>query len=129
MHLHWQGMYENDFLGLTFKNYMVGGTTAIGPPLTGKYIVEKLYEIETTRGKWANLVIVFGMVLGYRVIFFLMIKLRENLRPFLNSLVAKRATTKMARRVDSPVQNNIPPISSKPSPLHETAPLRLSGKY
>ncbi|KAL3686713.1 hypothetical protein R1sor_013022 [Riccia sorocarpa] len=83
-----EGLYQNDFLGLTFDNYVYNGLP-IGPPLTGEFIVFDQYQIEKSRGKWQNLAVIFGMVIGYRLIFFLMIKVAEDVRPVVRYLFAR----------------------------------------
>ncbi|KAH8958926.1 hypothetical protein BDL97_06G053400 [Sphagnum fallax] len=42
-----QGMYQNDFLSLTFQNSIMNGKP-VGPPITGLYVVQNLYEIQTS---------------------------------------------------------------------------------
>ncbi|CAM6014389.1 unnamed protein product, partial [Sphagnum balticum] len=81
-----QGMYKNDFLGLTFKNFVLDGV-AVGPDIPGSYVVEQIYGIQTKRGKWADFWILFGMIFAYRLIFFVCIKLKENLGPMIRSLL------------------------------------------
>ncbi|BBN07153.1 ATP-binding cassette, subfamily G (WHITE), member 2 [Marchantia polymorpha subsp. ruderalis] len=83
-----EGLFQNDFLGLTFENFVYNGRP-IGPPLTGDFIVYEQYQIERSRTKWQNLAVIFGMVIGYRMIFFLMIKVAEDVRPVVRYLFAK----------------------------------------
>lgn len=120
-------MYQNDFLGLSFENLVLQGRST-GPPISGHYVVTQLYQIDTSRSKWEDLYVVLGMVVGYRVIFFAMIKLSEKLGPklrstFINPLVAYFTSRRSPRRV---VSNTIRPLSLQPSPAHEhgTVPLR-----
>lgn len=117
-----QGMYQNDFLGLTFKNFVLNGVST-GAPISGEHVVEQLYQIETRRSKWEDLAVVFGMVVGYRIIFFIMIKFSEKFGPklrskFINPLLAHFTTRSPA------VSNTIQPLSLQPSPAHECYPLR-----
>ncbi|CAK9258789.1 unnamed protein product [Sphagnum jensenii] len=86
-----QGMYKNDFLGLTFKNFVLDGV-AVGPDIPGSYVVEQIYGIQTKRGKWADFWILFGMIFAYRLIFFVCIKLKENLGPMIRSLLTHTIT-------------------------------------
>ncbi|KAG0566168.1 hypothetical protein KC19_7G043500 [Ceratodon purpureus] len=117
-----QGMYQNDFLGLTFSNFILNGVST-GAPISGDYVVEQLYQIDTSRSKWEDLAVVFGMVIGYRIIFFIMIKFSENFGPklrskFINPLVAYFTNRSPA------VRNTIRPLSIQPSPAHDSVPLR-----
>ncbi|CAK9199019.1 unnamed protein product [Sphagnum troendelagicum] len=127
-----QGMYQNDFLGLTFKNSVVNGKPT-GPPLTGLYIVQNLYEIETSRSKWVDLAVVFGMVLGYRMMFFLMIKFKEDVKPMLYSLLSRctnpSCSTTGHRRWSNKskrllLQSPVAPSTANPSPLNDAVPLQ-----
>lgn len=121
--VNYQGMYQNDFLGLTFSSFILNGKST-GAPISGEYVVEQLYQIETSRSKWEDLAVVFGMVIGYRVIFFVMIKFSENFGPklrskFINPLVAYFTSRSPA------VKNTIRPLSiHQQSPAHDTVPLR-----
>lgn len=127
-----QGMYQNDFLGLSFKNFVLHGVST-GPPISGEYVVEQLYQIETGRGKWADLGVVLGMVVGYRLIFFAMIKATENMGPRLrsflrNPLQFSTCCLLFCRPAGPAEQNTVRPLSTQPSPqsspMHETVPLR-----
>jgi hypothetical protein len=128
-----QGMYQNDFLGLTFENSIMNGKP-VGPPITGLYVVQNLYEIQTSWSKWIDLAIVFGMLIGYRVTFFLMIKFKERVKPVLHSLVSRWRNWSCTRRSScnntgkrsrSPLQNPVPLVAlASPSPLNDTVPLR-----
>ncbi|CAM6119818.1 unnamed protein product [Calypogeia fissa] len=72
-----QGMYQNDFLGLEFTNIKIGGKV-MGPPISGQYVLEQNYQIDLGRGKWMDLGAIAIMCVGYRIIFFLLIKLTEG---------------------------------------------------
>ncbi len=125
-------MYQNDFLGLTFKNSLVNGKPT-GPPLTGLYIVQNLYEIETSRSKWVDLAVVFGMVLGYRMMFFLMIKFKEDVKPMLYSFLSRCtnptcSTTGHRHRSNKSkrllLQSPVAPSTANASPLNDAVPLQ-----
>ncbi|KAH9548978.1 hypothetical protein CY35_11G116400 [Sphagnum magellanicum] len=124
-----QGMYKNDFLGLTFKNFVLDGV-AVGPDIPGSYVVEQIYGIQTKRGKWADFWILFGMIFAYRLIFFVCIKLKENLGPMIRSLLTQYRTNKRLARRPSELQNVIRPVTASPSPapspLSDCTPLQRS---
>lgn len=115
-------MYQNDFLGLTFKNFVLNGVSS-GPPISGDYVVEQLYQIDTRRSKWKDLAVVLGMVIGYRIIFFTMIKFSENFGPKLRSRFINPLVAYFTSRTPA-VSNTIRPLSLQPSPAHDTIPLR-----
>ena len=115
-------MYQNDFLGLTFSNFILNGKST-GPPISGEYVVQQLYQIETSRSKWEDLAVVFGMVIGYRIIFFIMIKFLENFGPRLRSKFINPLVSYFTSRHPA-VKNTIRPLSIQPSPAHDTVPLR-----
>lgn len=117
-----QGMYQNDFLGLTFKNFVLNGVSS-GPPISGEYVVEQLYQIDTRRSKWEDLAVVLGMVIGYRVIFFTMIKFSENFGPNLRSRFINPLVAYFTSRTPA-VSNTIRPLSLQASPAHDNVPLR-----
>jgi len=88
-----QGMFKNDFLGLTFGSFILNGK-AITPVIPGSYVVENMYGIQTSRGKWADLGVLFGMILVYRLLFFICIKLNEDLQPRVRAYLMRYRTAK-----------------------------------
>lgn len=121
-----QGMYLNEFIGLTFDNFILNGEP-LGPPIPGWYVVQQMYGIQTRRGKWADLGVLFGMIFAYRLIFFVCIKLSENLGPFIRSMFTQYRTNKKLSRQHSELQNVIRPISSpSQTPQHDAVPLQYS---
>ncbi|CAM6127225.1 unnamed protein product [Calypogeia fissa] len=86
-----EGLYQNDFLGLTFDSFVYNGVP-LGQPISGEYIVSTTYQINMKRSKWVNLAVIFAMAVIYRVVFFLMIKVAEDVRPAVRYLVAKYST-------------------------------------
>ncbi|KAF1001961.1 ABC transporter G family member 1-like [Apium graveolens] len=72
------GFYKNEFLGLTFPNTKVGGP----PTISGEEILRDILQVEMY-SKWINLVILLGMVVAYRFMFFVIIKASEKLKPMI----------------------------------------------
>ncbi len=125
-----QGMYQNDFLGVTFDNFVLNGVPT-GPPITGEYVVKQVYEIDTNRSRWEDLAVVLGMVIGYRLIFFLTIKFTEDVGPLLRVLLTRLHRTccyslLVTHKAVVAHNNTIRPVSLEPSPVHEAVPLRYS---
>ncbi|XP_024540481.1 ABC transporter G family member 11 [Selaginella moellendorffii] len=66
-----QGLYENDFQGLEFDNNDI-----FGGKLSGTTIL-KQYQVDLSRSKWLNFIILLSMILVYRAIFITIIKLTQ----------------------------------------------------
>ncbi|WOL00323.1 hypothetical protein Cni_G09036 [Canna indica] len=76
-----QGYYKNEFLGLTFPSKDGGGAGAT--TITGEEIVRDYWQMETY-SKWVDLAILFAMVVIYRVLFLVIVKITEKLKPVLH---------------------------------------------
>ncbi|KAL2644842.1 hypothetical protein R1flu_012429 [Riccia fluitans] len=83
-----QGFYQNDFLGLEFTNMEIDGVV-VGSPLKGEDILRNTYQIDLARSKWVDLTILMGMIVVYRLLFFLIIKFSEKVQPYLRVLMMK----------------------------------------
>ncbi|KAL2644833.1 hypothetical protein R1flu_012420 [Riccia fluitans] len=83
-----QGFYKNDFLGLEFTNMEIDGVV-VGSPLKGEDILRNTYQIDLARSKWVDLTILVGMIVVYRLLFFLIIKFSEKVQPYLRVLMMK----------------------------------------
>ncbi|XP_072996456.1 ABC transporter G family member 1-like [Typha latifolia] len=79
-----QGFYKNEFLGLTFPNNQAGGPAVI----SGDEILRETWQVETY-SKWINLAILFGMAILYRVIFLVIVKMTEKVKPMMRGLRSK----------------------------------------
>lgn len=89
----WQGIYLNEFTGLTFENYVLDGKK-ISPPIPGWYAIREMYGIKGEFTKWQDISVLFAMILSYRIIFLLCIKLREKLEPFVRLKFTQYRTDK-----------------------------------
>ncbi|KAL2460414.1 ABC transporter G family member 11 [Abeliophyllum distichum] len=70
----YQGLYKNEFQGLTFpKNELEGSST-----IDGETILRDIWQVEMGYSKWIDLAILFGMVLVYRLLFLVTVKIGEN---------------------------------------------------
>ncbi|KAJ0984549.1 hypothetical protein J5N97_002905 [Dioscorea zingiberensis] len=92
-----QGFYKNEFLGLTFPNTQAGGP----PTISGEDILRDVWQVEMGYSKWVDLAILFGMVIIYRVLFLVIIKFAENMKPKVKVFFS-RLTTKSTRVIDPP---------------------------
>lgn len=123
-----QGMYLNEFIGLTFENYVLDGKK-IGPPIPGWYVIREMYGIRTSMTKWEDIAVLFGMIIVYRIIFFICIKLRENLGPYMRFKVTQYRTNRKLARKPSELQNVIRPVVTPvATPQHDSVPLQYSAK-
>lgn len=80
-----QGQYQNDLKGLIFDNQ-----TPDLPKIPGEYILENVFQIDVRRSKWIDLSVIFSMIVIYRIIFFIMIKINEDVTPWVRGCVARR---------------------------------------
>lgn len=82
-----QGFYKNEFLGLTFPNQQVGGSSII----TGHEILKEIWQVQMGYSKWVDLAVLCGMVVLYRLIFWAIVKLTEKLKPVVHGVLAAPA--------------------------------------
>lgn len=80
-----QGQYQNDLKGLIFDNQ-----TPDLPKIPGEYILENVFQIDMNRSKWVDLSVLFSMIIIYRIIFFIMIKVNEDVTPWVRGYIARR---------------------------------------
>eukprot|EP01018_Ginkgo_biloba_P007521 Gb_18495 [translate_table: standard] len=95
-----QGFYKNDFEGLNFGSKEVGGTI-----VSGDEILRETWQVEMSYSKWVDLLILGGMVIVYRLLFFLIIKLKEKAKPIIRKMLSKS-------KQRGQVMQTIPPPSS-----------------
>ncbi|PQP94575.1 ABC transporter G family member 11 [Prunus yedoensis var. nudiflora] len=80
-----QGQYQNDLSGLVFDNQ-----SPDLPKIPGEYILENVFQIDTSRSKWIDLSVILSMIVVYRIIFFIMIKFSEDVTPWIRGYMARR---------------------------------------
>ncbi|CAI8593471.1 unnamed protein product [Vicia faba] len=80
-----QGQYQNDLNGLIFDNQ-----TPELPKIPGEYILEYVFQIDVKRSKWIDLSVILSMIIIYRIIFFIMIKINEDVTPWIRGYLARR---------------------------------------
>ncbi|KAL2476880.1 ABC transporter G family member 11 [Forsythia ovata] len=74
----YQGLYKNEFVGLTFHNNELEGSSTID----GETILRDIWQVEMGYSKWIDLAILFGMVLVYRLLFLVTVKIGEKSEMF-----------------------------------------------
>ncbi|KAL3675467.1 hypothetical protein R1sor_025415 [Riccia sorocarpa] len=105
-----QGMLENDFTGLTFEN--INGPTF--PRVESDYILRELYQVTVSRSKWWNWTILLLMAVGYRTIFYLLIRFSESLLPSIRAWIAMKFRSRRRTAETSKIT-----VRDQESPLKE----------
>jgi hypothetical protein len=72
-----QGFYKNEFLGLVLENNPGVGDKTI----TGEQVISKLFETEMGHSKWVDFAVLCGMIVAYRLLFVMIIKVVDVLKP------------------------------------------------
>ncbi|KAK3414132.1 hypothetical protein EUGRSUZ_I02638, partial [Eucalyptus grandis] len=78
----YQGLYKNEFEGLTLPGNPLIGESAI----SGEGILRDIWQVEMGYSKWTNLTILFGMMVLYRLIFFGVLKMTEKFKPIIGEI-------------------------------------------
>ncbi|KAF9666069.1 hypothetical protein SADUNF_Sadunf16G0190400 [Salix dunnii] len=80
----YQGMFKNEFEGLTFLSNQAGGPQTI----PGETILRDRWQVEMGVSKWVDLAILLGMVVLYRILFLVIIKTTEKIKPIITAFVS-----------------------------------------
>ncbi|GAB4850452.1 ABC transporter G member 11 [Ancistrocladus abbreviatus] len=106
-----QGQYQNDLKGLVFDT----NSPLLGK-VSGEYILENVFQIDVNRTKWIDLSVIFSMIIIYRIIFFLTIKINEDVTPWIRGYLARR---RMQQKI-----NGNQPTAEVPNRLTQSPSLR-----
>ncbi|RVW60267.1 ABC transporter G family member 11 [Vitis vinifera] len=79
----YQGLYKNEFLGLTFPSNIAGRV------ITGEEVLRETWQMEMAYSKWVDLSILIGMVVLYRFLFFIFIKTTEKVIPTVKAFMSR----------------------------------------
>ncbi|CAM0956656.1 unnamed protein product [Alopecurus aequalis] len=90
-----QGQYQNDLMGLVFDNQ---DDELIKIP--GEYILKNVFQIDVSRSKWLDLSVLFSMIFIYRLLFFVMIKVSEDVTPWVRGYIARRRVQHKRREAE-----------------------------
>ncbi|KAH7518619.1 hypothetical protein FEM48_Zijuj09G0190400 [Ziziphus jujuba var. spinosa] len=71
-----QGLFKNEYEGLVFLNGEIGGP----PTINGEEILINKWQVEMGHSKWVDLAVLLGMVVIYRILFLIIIKIKEKIR-------------------------------------------------
>ncbi|KAH8498980.1 hypothetical protein Peur_074129 [Populus x canadensis] len=106
-----QGAYKNDFLGLEFDPLIPGD-----PKIPGEFVITRMFGIPLDYSKWWDLSAIYLILVGYRILFFIVLKLKERALPFVEDLYSKRTLHILEKR---PSFRKAPSFSSRRhQPLH-----------
>jgi hypothetical protein len=83
-----QGFYKNEFLGLVLQNNPGVGDKTI----TGEQVIHTLFEVEMGHSKWVDFAVLCGMIVAYRLLFILIIKVVDKLKPIFKGEMFRRPT-------------------------------------
>ncbi|GAA0176549.1 ATP-binding cassette [Lithospermum erythrorhizon] len=75
----YQGLYKNEFIGLLFSDRPYGGSHH-HHKLNGTTILRDVWQVDLDYSKWVDLSVLIGMVIMYRLMFILIMKIKENLK-------------------------------------------------
>nr|CAB3461957.1 unnamed protein product [Digitaria exilis] len=75
-----QGFYKNEFMELSFpSDQLVESNVTI----SGIQVLKTKLQVEMGYSKWVNVAILCGMMVVYRLLFFIIVKITEKIRPKL----------------------------------------------
>lgn len=76
----YQGLFKNEFQGLTFTTSNNQGM------ISGGEILRNLWQMEISYSKWVDFAILVGMALVYRIMFLIIIKSFEMVKPIVAAI-------------------------------------------
>ncbi|XP_019702651.1 ABC transporter G family member 15 [Elaeis guineensis] len=88
-----QGNYKNDLIGLEFDPLIPGNQK-----LSGEYILKNMLGVSLDHSKWVDLIAVFVILVCYRLLFFLILKLKEHASPLFRIIYARTAMRHLLKR-------------------------------
>lgn len=74
------------------------------PKIPGEFILKYIFQINVHRSKWIDLSVIFSMIFIYRLLFFIMIKVNEDVMPWIRGYIARKR-----------LQKKVPAIGKTPS--------------
>ncbi|RHN60521.1 putative taurine-transporting ATPase [Medicago truncatula] len=79
-----EGLFKNEYEGLRFNVKKGQGTSNY---ITGEEILRDIWQSDMSYSKWVDLGILLGMIVLYRVLFLVITKITEKVKPVLGSLL------------------------------------------
>uniref|UniRef100_A0A0E0LYE7 ABC transporter domain-containing protein n=1 Tax=Oryza punctata TaxID=4537 RepID=A0A0E0LYE7_ORYPU len=90
-----QGFYKNEFLGLILQSNLEGHKT-----VSGEKVIVELFQVETGHSKWVDLAVLCGMIMTYRLLFVVIVKVLDIVKPMLKE-VSFRCNTKCIHGIEN----------------------------
>ncbi|CAL0331469.1 unnamed protein product [Lupinus luteus] len=78
----YQGLFKNEFQGLKFTSNQLGGPANF----SGEEILRHLWQVDINYSKWLDLAILAGMAIVYRILFLVIIKSFEKIKPIVSAI-------------------------------------------
>ncbi|CAH1452021.1 unnamed protein product [Lactuca virosa] len=88
-----QGAYKNDMIGLEFDSEYEGE-----PKLPGEFILTTVLGISLDHSKWWDLAAVGAIIISYRLLFFVILKLKEQAKPVVREIYTRRTLHHLKKR-------------------------------
>ncbi|KAJ6670791.1 ABC TRANSPORTER G FAMILY MEMBER 13 [Salix viminalis] len=105
-----QGAYKNDMIGLEFDPLVPGG-----PKLKGEEVLTTVLGISLDHSKWWDLAAVLFILVGFRLLFFAILKFKERTLPMLRTINSRRTMKQLMKR-PSFRKTSYSPFPSKKTP-------------
>ncbi|KAJ9174889.1 hypothetical protein P3X46_013489 [Hevea brasiliensis] len=102
----YQGMFKNEFEGLTFATNNQAGRLEGSPTIGGEEILRNIWQVDLSYSKWVDLAVLLGMVILYRLLFLGIIKTTEKVKPMIVaffSVPPKQTTQVMENPITTPL--------------------------
>lgn len=74
-----EGMFKNEYEGLRFSTEKVGGGSH--SYISGEEVLIDIWQVDMNYSKWFDLAILIGMIVVYRVLFLVIVKIKEKVKP------------------------------------------------
>ena len=84
----YQGLFKNEFEGLSFSSNGVQFGAGSNKHISGEEILRSFWQVEMSYSKWVDLAILLGMVVLYRILFLVIIKTTEKVKPVVAAFTA-----------------------------------------
>ncbi|KAJ1378616.1 P-loop containing nucleoside triphosphate hydrolase [Sesbania bispinosa] len=92
-----QGLFKNEYEGLRFVIEKDGEGSH--KYISGEEVLRNTWQTDMSYSKWIDLVILLGMIVSYRVFFFIIIKTIEKVKPIVGSLSCMSVSPKQTIEV------------------------------
>nr|XP_016511792.1 PREDICTED: ABC transporter G family member 15-like isoform X3 [Nicotiana tabacum] len=103
-----QGAYKNDLIGLEFEGIIPGDQTM---KLKGEVIISSVLGFSVKHSKWWDLGVVIAILISYRLLFYIVLKLKERALPVLHTFYTKKTLQHLSKRPS--FRKTPPPFPSK----------------